>query len=88
MTLVLVVPYAIVALLLSMPDELEKSFFSVIPWYVVWLILLVPGIGGIHVLAIPHPWKLGLTTFYVPTCLASTAIFTFWFACGFQSTCF
>jgi len=85
--LALVAPFGLLALLIGPPDfDADPDRFR-IPWYLVWVGLVVPGVLGIHLMPIKKSWKGILTTFYVPACLVATAFFTFWYACKYYGGC-
>ena len=65
----------------------ENGFEFAIPWYLACVIVLVPGIVGIHLLPIASVTKGILTACYVPACLFGSFFFALAYVCGVHGRC-
>ena len=58
-----------------------------LPWYLLLLICLVPGLAGIEMMPLWRTTKAILTAIYVPLASAGVLFVLIWAACAFNKDC-
>ncbi len=81
----LLTPFAIIAAVIEPPTPGGEA--GPIPWFVIWIGALIPGIAGIQVLPVDRKWRAALTALYVPAGLFATAWFAIALACSYFGSC-
>lgn len=81
----LLVLSAIVAAVIEPPSPGTGA--GLLPWYVIWIGALIPGIVGIAVLPVGRKWRAALTALYLPAGLFATAWFAIALACSGFGSC-